>query len=115
MQDIVERRLRRKSEHYPAVYDAIIGHINRFSQLYDCDIYTNSVTEEFLDDFIIYLQNEGLRHNTIVGYVQKIQSMVRKASQYNYAVDTTYDEINMHEEESHAVFLSMNEIARIYY
>ena len=39
--------------------------------------------------------------------------MVRKASQYNYAVDTTYDEINMHEEESHAVFLSMNEIARI--
>ena len=98
MQDIVERRLRRKSEHYPAVYDAIIGHINRFSQLYDCDIYTNSVTEEFLDDFIIYLQNEGLRHNTIVGYVQKIQSMVRKASQYNYAVDTTYDEINMHEE-----------------
>lgn len=71
MQDIVERRLRRKSEHYPAVYDAIIGHINRFSQLYDCDIYTNSVTEEFLDDFIIYLQNEGLRHNTIVGYVQK--------------------------------------------
>ena len=115
MQDIVERRIRRKSEHYPAVYDAIIGHINRFSQLYDCDIYTNSVTEEFLDDFIIYLQNEGLRHNTIVGYVQKIQSMVRKASQYNYAVDTTYDEINMHEEESHAVFLSMNEIARIYY
>ena len=115
MQDIVERRLRRKSEHYPAVYDAIIGHINRFSQLYDCDIYTNSVTEEFLDDFIIYLQNEGLRHNTIVGYVQKIQSMVRKASQYNYAVDTTYDEISMHEEESHAVFLSMNEIARIYY
>lgn len=41
--------------------------------------------------------------------------MVRKASQYNYAVDTTYDEISMHEEESHAVFLSMNEIARIYY
>ena len=34
--------------------------------------------------------------------------MVRKASQYNYAVDTTYDEINMHEEESHAVFLEMS-------
>lgn len=83
--------------------------------MYDCDIYTNSVTEEFLDDFIIYLQNEGLRHNTIVGYIQKIQSMIRKASQYNYAVDNTYDEIHMHEEESHAVFLSMNEITRIYY
>lgn len=110
MLEIIKKKARRKSEYYSSVYDAIAKHINRFSQLYDCDIYTNSVTEECLDDFIIYLQNEGLRHNTIVGYIQKIQSMIRKASQYNYAVDNTYDEIHMHEEESHAVFLSMNEI-----
>jgi integrase len=115
MLEIIKKRARRKSEYYSSVYDAIAKHINRFSQLYDCDIYTNSVTEEFLDDFIIYLQNVGLRHNTIVGYIQKIQSMIRKASQYNYAVDNTYDEIHMHEEESHSVFLSMNEITRIYY
>jgi len=112
---MVEKRARRKSVHYPACYDAIIKHLNKFSLLYDCDIFTNSVTEEFLDDFIIYLENEGLRHNTIVGYIQKMQSMVRKASQYNYAVDTTYDEIDLRCEETNAVFLSMNEIARIYY
>lgn len=41
--------------------------------------------------------------------------MVRKASQYNYAVDSTYDEIGMRLEETSAVFLSMNEITRIYY
>ena len=41
--------------------------------------------------------------------------MVRKASQYNYAVDSTYDEIDMHLEETNAVFISMNEITRIYY
>lgn len=100
---------------YPAVYDAIIKHIKEFSLLYDCDIYTNSITEEFLDDFIIYLENVGLRHNTIVGYIQKMQSMVRKASQYNYAVDSTYDEIDLRLENTNAVFLSMNEITRIYY
>ena len=41
--------------------------------------------------------------------------MVRIAGQYNYAVDSTYDEIDMRLEETSAVFLSMNEITRIYY
>lgn len=115
IKDTLERRSRRKSEHYAAVYDALIKHLDRFSKLYDCDIYTNSVTEEFLDDFIIYLEGQGLRHNTIVGYIMKMQSMVRKASQYNYAIDSSYNEVDMKLEETSAIFLSMNEIARIYY
>lgn len=112
---MLEKKSRRRSEHYAAVYDAIIKHIENFSIEFDCDIFTNSVTEEFLDDFIVYLEDRGLRHNTIVGYIQKIQSLVRKASQYNYAVDSTYDEIDLKEEPTNAVFLSMNEITRIYY
>lgn len=91
--DMLERRGKRRSGHYAAVYDAVLRHIDRFSTEFDCDIFTNSVTEEFLDDFIVYLESRGLRHNTIAGYVQKIQSLVRKASQYNYAVDATYDQI----------------------
>ena len=109
---MLEKRSRRKSEHYAAVYDAIIKHIDNFSLEFDCDIFTNSVTAEFLDDFIVYLEDQGLRHNTIVGYVLKIQSLVRRASQYNYAVDNTYDEIDLKCEPTNAVFLS---ITRIYY
>lgn len=41
--------------------------------------------------------------------------MIRRASQYNYAVDPSFDEIDMGLEETNAVFLSMNEITRIYY
>lgn len=82
---------------------------------FDCDIFTNSVTAEFLDDFIVYLEDCGLRHNTIVGYILKIQTLIRRASQYNYAVDVTYDEIDLKCEPTNAVFLSMNEITRIYY
>nr|DAY10902.1 MAG TPA: Integrase [Caudoviricetes sp.] len=115
IREVLEKRSRRKSEHYAAVYDAIIKHIDNFSLEFDCDIFTNSVTAEFIDDFIIYLEDQGLRHNTIVGYIQKMQSLVRRASQYNYAVDSTYDEIEMRLEETNAVFLSMNEITRIYY
>ena len=47
--------------------------------------------------------------------IEKIQSLVRRASQYNYAVDVTYDEIDLKCEPTNAVFLSMNEITRIYY
>jgi integrase len=115
IREVVEKKSRRKSAQYPAVYDAIIKHLRQFSEEYDCDIFTNSVTAEFLEDFIIYLESQGLRHNTIVGYILKTQSMVRRAGQYNYAVDSTYDEIDMQLEETNAVFLSMNEITRIYY
>lgn len=111
----LEKRSRRKSEHYAAVYDSIIKHIEGFSDEFDCDIFTNSVTAEFLDDFITYLEDQGLRHNTIVGYIRNIQTLVRRASQYNYAVDVSYVEINMECEPTNAVFLSMNEISRIYY
>ena len=113
--EVLEKRNRRKSEHYAAVYDAIIKHIEAFSIEFDCDIYTNSVSAEFLDDFIIYLEDQGLKHNTIVGYIRKVQTLVRRASQYNYAIDITYSEINMECEPTNAVFLSMNEISRIYY
>lgn len=41
--------------------------------------------------------------------------MVRRASQYNYAIDSSYNEINVQLEDTFAVFLSMNEITRIYY
>lgn len=111
----LEKKSRRKSEHYAAVYDAIIKHIDAFSVEFDCDIYTNSVTAEFLDDFIIYLEDQELRHNTIVGYIQKIQTLARRAAMYNYAVDNTYNEIDLETEPTNAVFLSMNEITRIYY
>ena len=115
IREVVEKKSRRKSAHYPAVYDAVVRHINRFSGEYDCNIFTNSITEEFLEDFIVYLEECGLRHNTIVGYILKIQSLVRKASQYNYAVDPSYEGIDIRLEETSAVFLSMNEITRIYY
>lgn len=61
------------------------------------------------------MEDQGLRHNTIVGYILKVQTLVRRASQYNYAVDNTYDEIDLKCEPTNAVFLSMNEITRIYY
>lgn len=71
MREVFEKRARRKPANYAVVYDAIMKHIDQFSELYDCDIFTNSITEEFLNDFIIYLENQNLRYNTIVRYILK--------------------------------------------
>lgn len=112
---MITKRARRRADGYHQLYNTLIKHINEFSALYDCDIFTNSITEDFLEDFICYLEDCGLRHNTIKGYVEKIQDMVRKAIQYNYAVDPTFEEIKLKGEDTFAVFLSMNDISRIYY
>lgn len=116
--DFIEFILKKKAKlkgSYAPLYDTLISHINVFSEINECDIFTNSVTEDFLTDFICYLQNCGLRHNTIKSYTEKIQTLTRKAGQYGYAVDNTYDEITFREEETFSVYLSMNEITRIYY
>ena len=90
-------------------------HVNRFSQKEDATIYTNSVNESFLDDFITYLESENLKLTYIKSIVQTIKAMARKAGSYGYAVDCTYDDVVIDDEEAFAVFLSMNEITRIYY
>jgi len=41
--------------------------------------------------------------------------MVSKAGKYGYAVDQSYDDVNVDKEDPFAVYLSTNEITRIYY
>lgn len=115
IEEMIAKKARRRSASFPQQYRSVINHIKRFCEIYNCEIFTNSVTEDFLDDFICYLEDQKLKHNTIKGFIERIKNMARKAGQYSYAVDSTYDEVSLTEEESYSVFLSMNEITRIYY
>lgn len=109
------KKSRRMSESYMKSYNTLIYHINKFSEIYNANIYTNSVNEEFLDDFILYLEGCQLKANYIKNTIGLIKSMAGKAGAYGYAVDPTYDNVDVDEEESFNVYLSMNEITRIYY
>lgn len=111
----VEKKSKRRTKSFSNQYNVLINHLNTFCVENNANIYTNSVTEDFLDDFIEYLESRNLKINTIKGIVEKIKTMVRKAATYGYAIDATYDDVTVREEESFAVFLSMNDIARIYY
>ena len=45
-----------------------------------------------------------------------IKSMIKKAGTYGYAIDPTYDEyVDIEDEDIFSVYLSLNEITRIYY
>ncbi|MDC6668803.1 hypothetical protein OEZ84_29135, partial [Leclercia adecarboxylata] len=52
--ETIIRKSRRWGESYQNVYKTLIWHINEFSEKNEADIFTNSVGEEFMDDFICY-------------------------------------------------------------
>ena len=104
-----------KSISYKSQYKVLMKHVNDFSEKYDCIIYTNSVTEDFIEDFIGYLRDKNMRNNTVKGLIEKIKAMTKKAGNYGYAVNRTFDEISVPEEDTCSIALSMNDITRIYY
>lgn len=56
-----------------------------------------------------------MRNNTVKGLIEKIKAITKKAGNYGYAVNRTFDEVSIPEEETCSIALSMNEITRIYY
>ena len=111
--DMVNRKNKTKS--YKSQYNVLSKHIRDFSEKQNCIIYTNSITEEFLEDFIYYLQDCGMRNNTVKGLIEKVKAITKKAGNYGYAVNKTFDDVSVPEEETCSIALSMNDITRIYY
>jgi len=111
--DMVNKK--NKSKSYKSQYSVLSKHVLGFSESMNCVIYTNSITEDFLEDFIYYLQDLGMRNNTVKGLIEKIKAITKKAGNYGYAVNRTFDEVSVPEEETCSIALSMNEITRIYY
>jgi len=111
----VNRKAKRMAENYSSNYNTLIHHLNKFSELNDADIFTNSVNEAFIDDFITYLEGENLKLTYIKTLLSLIKAMAKKAGSYGYAVDSSYDDVNLDDEDIFTVYLSMNEITRIYY
>ena len=111
--DMVSKK--NKSKSYVSQYNVLAKHITEFSDKMNCIIYTNSITEDFLEDFICYLRDKNMRNNTVKGLIEKVKAMAKKAGNYGYAVNRTFDEVSIPEEDTCSVALSMNDITRIYY
>jgi integrase len=113
--DTVAKKARRMGESYQTNYKSLLVRLDQFCAANDADIYTNSVNESFMDDFILYLQEENLKHSYIVSLVALVKSMANKAAGYGYAIDPSYNDVELEDADFFSVYLSMNEITRIYY
>ena len=113
IQDMVNKK--NKSQSYKSQYSILSKHIRELSEKMNCIIYTNSITEDFLEDFIYYLQDKGMRHNTVKGLIEKTKAMAKKAGNYGYAINGTFNEVTIPEEDTCSISLSMNDITIIYY
>ena len=104
-----------RTQSYRSQYNVLAGHIKGFSEKTNSVIYTNSITEEFLEDFIYYLRDCNMRNNTVKGLVEKIKAITSKAGNYGFSVNRTFNEVSVPEEDTCSIALSMNEITRAYY
>jgi len=113
--DVVRKKNKRMGISYGRNYKTLIYHLDNFCITNNAVLLTNSIGEEFLDDFIYYLESLFLKKNYIKNILFLAKAMVRKAALYGYLVDSSYDDVDISGEESFSISLSMNDISRIYY
>jgi len=73
IEQTVARKSRRMGENYGNGYKTLIQHLNGFAEKYEADIFTNSVGEDFLDDFILYLEEKDLRQTYILNLITLVK------------------------------------------
>lgn len=105
-----------RTDSYKQMYHIALNHITAFSCKVNMLIYTDSLSEETLEEFVFYLQDDRkLMISTVKGIVERVKCMLQKASNAGYKVDGTFRDFNVRDEEIDSIFLSMTDIARIYY
>lgn len=78
IEQTLAKKAKRRGESYAKGYNTLIKHVKAFSVEYEAEIYTNSVGEDFLDDFICYLEEKDLRKNYIVTLLSLVKAMTAK-------------------------------------
>lgn len=117
--DFIEKTVKRKEKRmkgsYANNYKTLITRLSNFEEKHNAILYTESINEEFLDDFIVYMESLNARKTYIKTLLSLIKAMARKAAVYGYAVDPSYDEVDLDDEEIPSIYLSLNDVVRIYY
>lgn len=111
------KNAKRRSENYKRMYVNMLNQVDDFCKKNGIkELYTNDIDVEFCENFVCYLQSDrNLMQNTIKGSIERLHSMLHKAALRGYPVNNTHDEVNLEEEEVGAVYLSTEDIIRLYH
>lgn len=105
-----------RNDGYKRIYKCLVNHIEAYSEYLGQYIYTSSFSEETLEEFVFFLQEQrNLMSSTVKGMIERTKSMLQKAYNAGHHVNMTFKDFIYRDEEISTVFLSMTEITRIYY
>lgn len=105
----------KRSDKYKAMYLQAYNYIAEYADEIGYDLYTHNINEEFGEGFLDHLRSKGLMLSTVKSTFAKITALLNKADRRGYAVDKTFSDCSIKDEDSDSVYLSMIEITRIYY
>lgn len=94
----------------------MLDHFSKYQEKGEKCFTTKDIGKEEIDDFVRYLNEEkNLKTSTIKGMVTKLKYLIGKAYLNGWAVDDSYTDVKVRENESTQIYLSEKELARIYY
>lgn len=106
----------KKSDTYKRMYYVMANHVLDFSQKNKLPIYTDSLSEQVLEEFVFFLQDDKqLMMSTIKSIIERTKSMLQKAYNAGFKVNGTFKDFTLRSEEIDTIFLPMTDITRIYY
>ncbi|WP_303182189.1 tyrosine-type recombinase/integrase [uncultured Butyricimonas sp.] len=105
-----------RPDHYKRMYLIAANHLSAFGEYIEKTIYTNTLNDEGLQEFVHFLQEQqNLMSSTVKGMIERVKAMLQRAYNGGYPVDPTFRDFIYRDDEINTIFLSMTDIARLYY
>lgn len=104
----------KRNNAYKRVYRNIANKLGAFEFILNKKIDSNDFGEELCGKFVDFLKAQGLRKNTIKNILDKTKFMFRLMSKRGYVVDWTFEDVSESKEQVSSVYLTENEIERLY-
>ena len=105
----------KKNRYDFSAYCNSVRHFMSYQTSIGCLFQTNEVGCEVLEEFAYYLQEIGLKQNTVAGMIQRIKFLLSKAYKNGWAVNNSYEDAKIKNEETFAIALDKRDISNLYY
>lgn len=107
-------RTSKRGDAYKRTYRNIARILALFEQSNKIKIMSNTFTDSVLEEYVFFLKDKKYMKSTISGYVGKTAYMFRKMSRRGFEVDFSFEDVIIEDEECASVYLTTDEIKRIY-
>jgi len=104
-----------RSHRYVMSFRNLSKKVRVYEKQYGVKIYTDSFTTPFTEQFLHFLKEKyNHRANTVRTLYNKLSVVLRAAQKNNYSVNLCFTHVLVKEEDVAAIYLSTDEIYRIY-